>query len=87
MNPLHPMSHARNLFVRSVDGIYDGTFWIAIVVLLVFTALALGASIVIYDARRNALFIDDPNENELDRAKYEREVREGEEPLQSVFSR
>ena len=47
----------------------------------------MGASIVIYDARRNALFIDDPNENELDRAKYEREVREGEEPLQSVFSR
>ncbi|MBP3949055.1 YhgE/Pip domain-containing protein [Corynebacterium sp. Marseille-P3884] len=87
MNPLHPMSHARNLFVRSVDGIYDGTFWIAIVVLLVFTALALGASIVIYDARRNALFIDDPNENERERAKYEREIREGEEPLQSVFSR
>ncbi|WJY60793.1 ABC-2 family transporter protein [Corynebacterium appendicis CIP 107643] len=87
MNPLHPMSHARNLFVRSVDGIYDNTFWIAIVVLLVFTVLALGASILIYDARRKSLFIDDPNENERDRKKYEREIREGEEPLQSVFSR
>ena len=87
MNPLHPMSHARNLFVRSVDGIYDGTFWTAILVLLAFTGVALGASILIYDARRKALFIDDPNENELDRKKYEREVREGEEPLQSVFSR
>ena len=87
MNPLHPMSHARNLFVRSVDGIYDNTFWIAIVVLLVFTVLALGASILIYDARRKSLFIDDPNENERDRKKYEPEIREGEEPLQSVFSR
>ena len=87
MNPLHPMSHARNLFVRSVDGIYDGTFWIGILVLLGFTAVAMGMSILIYDARRKALFIDDPNENERQRKKYEREIREGEEPLQSVFSR
>ncbi len=87
LNPLHPMSHARNLFVRSVDGIYDGTFWIGILVLLGFTVAAMGMSILIYDARRKALFIDDPNENERQRKKYEREIREGEEPLQSVFSR
>ncbi len=87
MNPLHPMSHARNLFVRSVDGIYDSTFWTGIAVLLVFSLLAVGASILIYDARRKSLFIEDPNENALQRKKYEREIREGEEPLQSVFSR
>lgn len=87
MNPLHPMSHARNLFVRSVDGIYDSTFWIGFTVLLVFSLAAVGMSILIYDARRRSLFIDDPNENDYEREKYEREVREGEEPLQSVFSR
>ena len=87
MNPLHPMSHARNLFVRSVDGIYDSTFWIGFTVLLVFSLAAVGMSILIYDARRRSLFIDDPNENDHEREKYEREVREGEEPLQSVFSR
>jgi len=87
MNPLHPMSHARNLFVRSVDGIYDSTFWTGIAVLLVFSLLAVGASILIYDARRKALFIEDPNENALQRKKFEREMREGEEPLQSVFAK
>lgn len=87
MNPLHPMSHARNLFVRSVDGIYDSTFWTGIGVLALFSLLAVGASILIYDARRNALFIEDPNENALQRKKFEREMREGEEPLESVFSR
>lgn len=87
MNPLHPMSHARNLFVRSVDGIYDSTFWTGIIVLLVFSVLAVGVSILIYDARRKSLFIEDPNENALQRKKFEREIREGEEPLQSVFSR
>lgn len=87
MNPLHPMSHARNLFVRSVDGIYDSTFWTGIGVLALFSVLAVGASVLIYDARRNALFIEDPNENALQRKKFEREMREGEEPLESVFSR
>lgn len=90
MNPLHPMGHARNLFVRSVDGIYDNAFWTAIIVLLVFTVFSLGASILIYDARRKALHIKDPNENERQRERLEREVREvrgGEEPLQPVFAR
>ena len=87
LNPLHPMSHARNLFVRSVDGIYDGTFWLAFIVLVVAGLAAVGASIVIYDARRKALHIQDPNENERQREEYAREIREGEEPLESVFSR
>ena len=90
MNPLHPMGHARNLFVRSVDGIYDNAFWTAVIVLLVFTVFSLGASILIYDARRKALHIKDPNENERQRERLEREVREvreGEEPLQPVFAR
>ncbi len=87
LNPLHPMSHARNLFVRSVDGIYDGTFWLAFIVLVVSGLVAVGASVVIYDARRKALHIQDPNENEKQREEYAREIREGEEPLESVFSR
>ena len=81
------MSHARNLFVRSVDGIYDSAFWTGLVVLVVVSLLAIAGSIVIYNARRKALHIDDPNENPREREIYQREVREGEEPLQSVFSR
>lgn len=90
MNPLHPMSHARNLFVRSVDGIYDSTFWTAIAVLLAFAVVAIGASTLLYDARRKALHIKDPNENERQREEIEREAssaRVGEEPFQSVFTR
>ena len=49
--------------------------------------LAIAGSIVIYNARRQALHIDDPNENPRQREIYQREIREGEEPLQSVFSR
>ncbi|MCQ4619368.1 YhgE/Pip domain-containing protein [Corynebacterium sp. CCUG 59401] len=87
LNPFHPMSHARNLFVRSVDGIYDSAFWTGLIVLVVVSLLAIAGSIVIYNARRKALHIDDPNENPRQREIYQREVREGEEPLQSVFSR
>ena len=70
-----------------MDGIYDGTFWLAFIVLVVAGLAAVGASIVIYDARRKALHIQDPNENERQREEYAREIREGEEPLESVFSR
>ena len=87
LNPLHPMSYARNLFVRSVDGIYDGTFWTAFFVLVVAGIIAVAVSVAIYDARRKALHIQDPNENEKQREEFAREIREGEEPLQSVFSR
>ncbi|SDS34486.1 YhgE/Pip domain-containing protein [Corynebacterium timonense] len=73
---LHPMSYARDAFMRATDGIYDGTFWVALVVLLGFIVVPLIASVVIYNARRHGA----ATELEEDR----RETRLGEEPLASV---
>ncbi|WJY67564.1 YhgE/Pip family protein [Corynebacterium auris] len=73
---LHPMSYARYAFIRATDGIYDSTFWVALVVLLAFIVVPLIASVVIYNARRHGA----AEELEEDR----REKRLGEEPLTSV---
>lgn len=74
-NPVHPISHARNAFVRATDGIWDSTFWIAIAVLIGVTALSLIGSTVVYDARRRNLALEDPNENSRLRAQREAEQR------------
>ncbi|GAB3087069.1 YhgE/Pip domain-containing protein [Corynebacterium aquatimens] len=74
-NPLHPISHARNAFVRATDGIWDHTFWIAIAVLVATTALALIGSTLVYDARRRNLALEDPNENARLRAERAAEQR------------
>ena len=76
---LHPMSYARDAFMRATDGLYDGTYWIALAVLAASTIAAPIASIVIYNARRagasKALEED---------ARIGHEERLGEEPLTSV---
>lgn len=76
---LHPMSYARNAFVRATDGMYDHTFWIGLAVLAVTSIIALIASIVIYNARRHG----DATQLEEERLP-EHETRLGEEPLTSV---
>ncbi|QNQ89227.1 hypothetical protein GP475_00225 [Corynebacterium poyangense] len=42
---LHPMSYARDIYVRSVDSNFDGTFYRAVLVLIISTLCFLGVSI------------------------------------------
>ena len=76
---LHPMSYARNAFVRSTDGLYDHTYWIGLAVLAGTTIVAALASIIIYNARRKG------GATQLQEERVaEHESRLGEEPLTSV---
>ncbi|WP_342319255.1 YhgE/Pip domain-containing protein [Corynebacterium mayonis] len=76
---IHPMSYARDIFMRATDGLYDGTFWVGLLVLTIFTVVALVGSSMIYNARRAGA----ANEIEEDRREG-REMRLGEEPFTSI---
>ena len=78
---LHPMSHARYAFIRATDGIYDGRFWVGLMVLLAVTAVSLIISILIYNARRNGA----AQELDEDQLATSTTRRVGEEPLAPVI--
>lgn len=54
LHNLHPMTYARDAFVRANDGIFDSTFWIAIVVMFAFIALSLLISFLVRRSRVNS---------------------------------
>lgn len=81
LHVLHPMSHARYAFIRATDGLYDGRFWVGLIVLLAVTAVSLIISILIYNARRNGA-AHELGEDQLETANTR---RIGEEPLAPVI--
>ncbi len=45
MHSLHPMTYAKDVFVRTVDGNFDGTYYTGVVVLVVSTIVFIGLSV------------------------------------------
>ena len=75
LHNFHPMSYARDAFIRATDGLYDATFWGGIGGLLVFALVSTGLSLVIYASRRRGAA------TELDEeTRYVNKPRLGEEP-------
>lgn len=51
LHPFHPMSYAKDAFTRATDGIHDGTFWGAIIILFSITVVAVVGSYLVLRAR------------------------------------
>ncbi|MEX3504746.1 YhgE/Pip family protein [Corynebacterium sp. LK2510] len=76
---LHPMSYARDAFMRATDGLFDSSYWIGLIVLAGSALLAVVASTLIYNARRSG------QAKELEGHRLpQREERLGEEPFTSI---
>ncbi|WKD58087.1 ABC-2 family transporter protein [Corynebacterium capitovis DSM 44611] len=75
---IHPMSYARDAFMRATDGLYDAAFWTGLIVLLASALLAVILSAVIYKARR------DTAEELVDGHTPAHRERLGEEPFASI---
>lgn len=46
LHDIHPMTYAKNVFVRTVDGNFDSTYSIGVAVLIITTLIFLGLSII-----------------------------------------